>query len=191
MAEGHTEIHYGFFGLTALGAASAFNFNSLKLMDPTEFSDKEWMESFARFDNGGSGIMALDNLEKLLKNLYHGPAPDGLAAEFSKRFGDASTVSRDEFMFALQDIKEAFKTLREGQNLGAEYTSASEFQERMRANKLLKALPTETFHAPMTTSMGLGWEKVNYDQILENINPKKSCAETKYADAMVKAGVYY
>ena len=39
MAEGHTEIHYGFFGLTALGAASAFNFNSLKLMDPKNINE--------------------------------------------------------------------------------------------------------------------------------------------------------
>ena len=35
--------------------------------------------------------------------------------------------------------------------------------------------------------MSLGWEKVDYDQILSGINPKLSCAETKYADAMVKA----
>jgi|EP00945_MAST-04E_sp_MAST-4E-sp1_P007738 hypothetical protein len=192
MSGGHTELHYGFFGLTALGAASSFKFTSVELMDPTQFTDQEWMEAFARFDNGGSGIMKVDDLGKLLKNLYHGPPPEDLEASFRAKLStDATQVGREEFLAVVQAIKREVTTLREGQNLGAEYTSAAEFQERMRANKLLKALPTECFHEPMTTSMGLGWEKVDYEQILDGINPKLSCAETKYADAMVKAGVYY
>eukprot|EP00943_MAST-04B_sp_MAST-4B-sp1_P000414 g414.t1 len=186
------ELHYGFFGLTALGAASAFKFNSIELMDVTEFTDDEWMNEFDRAASEG-GFLNLDNIGKLLVSIYHGPAPDGLEETFMEKFSGNTDgrVSRDEFAFALREMKKATADLREGQNLGAEYTSASEFQERMRANKLLKAAPKECFHEPMTTSMGLGWEKVDYDQILSGINPKLSCAETKYADAMVKAGVYY
>ena len=186
------ELHYGFFGLTALGAASAFKFTSIQLMDVTEFTDDEWMAEFDRAASEG-GFLNLDKLGKLLVAVYHGPAPDGLEDTFMEKFG-ASTdgrVSRDEFLIVLRQMKKETEELRDGQNLGAEYTSASEFQERMRANKLLKATPKECFHEPMITSMGLGWEKVDYDQILSGINPKLSCAETKYADAMVKAGVYY
>ena len=32
---------------------------------------------------------------------------------------------------------------------------------------------------------------VDYKKVLSDIIPKKSCPETLYADAMVKAGVYY
>ena len=71
------------------------------------------------------------------------------------------------------------------------YNSYQEYQERVRSHKLLDVLPREKFHAPMTTNMGVGWADVDYKQVLDDIVPKKSCAETLYADAMVKAGVYY
>lgn len=192
MSGKHSELHYGFFGLTALGASSSFNFSSIQLMDVTEFSNEEWMQEFDRIASEG-GFLSLEKLVDLLKRVYHGPPPDGLQEAFQAKFSGATDgrVSRDEFLLVLTELKRETEKLREGQNLGAEYTSASEFQERMRANKLLKAQPKECFHEPLTTSMSLGWEKVDYDQILSGINPKLSCAETKYADAMVKAGVYY
>ena len=192
MSHNKHDLHYGFFGLTALGAASSFKFTSIELMDVTEFSDDEWMREFDGIASDG-GFLNLGNLAQLLTKVYHGPPPDGLQEAFQAKFSVAtdSRVSRDEFLLALTELKRETEKLREGQNLGAEYKSAAEFQERMRANKLLKASPKECFHEPLTTSMSLGWEKVDYDQILSGINPKLSCAETKYADAMVKAGVYY
>ena len=92
------ELHYGFFGLTALGAASAFKFTSIQLMDVTEFTDDEWMAEFDRAASEG-GFLNLDKLGKLLVAVYHGPAPDGLEDTFMEKFG-ASTdgrVSRDVF----------------------------------------------------------------------------------------------
>ena len=133
-------------------------------MDVTEFSDDEWMQEFDVIASDG-GFLSLGNLTKeLLTKVYHGPAPDGLQEAFQAKLSGATDgrVSRDEFLLVLTELKRETEKLREGQNLGAEYTSASEFQERMRANKLLKAAPKECFHEPLTTSMSLGWEKVDY-----------------------------
>ena len=98
-------------------------------------------------------------------------------------------------MVAMKDIKKE-ETLVKAQGVEHPascnmYNSYNEYQERVRSHKLLDVLPKEKFHAPMTTNMGVGWADVDYQQVLEAIVPKKSCAETLYADAMVKAGVYY
>lgn len=73
----------------------------------------------------------------------------------------------------------------------AMYNSASEYQERMRSHKLLDELPKSKYNQPLTTNMSVGWAKVDYNKVQKDILPKRSCAETLYADAMVKAGVYY
>jgi hypothetical protein len=54
MAE-HHELHYGFFGLTALGPTSTFKQGQMLAMGCSVFSDDEWRQAFARFDADGSG----------------------------------------------------------------------------------------------------------------------------------------
>lgn len=136
-------------------------------------------------------------LENLLTHIYHGPPPKFAQASFMERFDQNrdGLVSRDEFMAVLADIKASEAQIEaqgtEHEATAAMYNSASEYQGRVKSHKLLDVLPKEKFHAPMTTNMGVGWADVDYKKVLNDIIPKKSCAETLYADAMVKAGVYY
>lgn len=51
----HGELHYGFFGLTALGPSSTFKQGQKLSVGVTLFSDEEWMQSFAQFDSDKSG----------------------------------------------------------------------------------------------------------------------------------------
>ena len=105
----------------------------------------------------------------------------------------ASPVSEQEFVAIIAQLQEDEKSgnLAQQQAEGSMYNSASEYQERIRSHKLLDGLPKEKFNAPMTTNQSVGWSKVDYNQVLADIVPKLSCPETQYADAMVKAGVYY
>ena len=196
MAE-HHDLHYGFFGLTALGPTSTFKQGTMLAMGVSEFSDAEWEEGFTKFDKDKSNFLDPNELYNLLYHVYHGPPPKFASQGFISRFDTNrdGKISKDEFMNAMKAIKEEETKVK---NLGAEhpascsmYNSYQEYQERVRSHKLLDVLPREKFHAPMTTNMGVGWADVDYKQVLDDIVPKKSCAETLYADAMVKAGVYY
>ena len=104
-------------------------------------------------------------------------------------------VSRDEFMRVLAEIKASETAIaakgNEHEASAAMYNSASEYQGRVKAHKLLDVVPKEKYHEPLTTNMAVGWSDVDYKKVLSDIVPKKSCPETLYADAMVKAGVYY
>ena len=53
----HGELHYGFFGLTALGPTSSFKQGQMLSMGASTFTDEEWMQAFDRFDADGSGLI--------------------------------------------------------------------------------------------------------------------------------------
>jgi Ca2+-binding EF-hand superfamily protein len=163
----------------------------------SEFTDEEWEQGFQKFDADNSGELDPNELYNLLYHVYHGPPPKFASNGFVNRFDSNrdGKISKEEFMTAVTEIKAEEARVKE---MGTEheatasmYNSYSEYQSRVRSHKLLDVLPKEKFHAPMTTNMAVGWADVDYKQVLDDIVPKKSCAETLYADAMVKAGVYY
>lgn len=141
--------------------------------------------------------LQLGELENMLTHLYHGPPPKFVLHSFMQRFDSNNDgfVSKEEFMNALTELKANEKNIismgRDHEESAAMYNSASEYQGRVKSHKLLDVLPKEKFHSPMTTNMAVGWADVDYKKVLSDIIPKKSCPETLYADAMVKAGVYY
>jgi len=196
MTDGH-DLHYGFFGLTALGPTSTFAQGAMLAMGVSEFTDEEWETGFNKFDADNSGELDPNELYNLLYHVYHGPPPKFASEGFIGRFDTNrdGKISKQEFMAAMKDIKKQEKeTKAQGVNHPATpsmYNSYSEYQSRVRSHKLLDVLPKEKYHAPMTTNMAVGWADVDYVQVMDDILPKKSCAETLYADAMVKAGVYY
>ena len=57
-----------------------------------------------------------------------------------------------------------------------------------RANKGREKPLQKLYATPMTSAQEFGWEK---PLLKQKRFPKKSCAETMYADAMYKAGVYF
>lgn len=69
----HGELHYGFFGLTALGPTSTFKQGQMLSMGTSVFSDEEWLRAFNRYDADGSG--QLDVSFGLLGELFEGSPP--------------------------------------------------------------------------------------------------------------------
>ena len=176
------ELHYGFFGLTSLGTTSAFKFGLMSMMDMSEFSDEEWIEAFDKFDIDKSGVLDVSEINALLRHIYHGPPPDGQAELFMAKFDANSdgSITREEFAAGIAEMKQEQKAnIEEKGNPGAVYNSVTEFQERLRANKLLKESPAVCYHSPMTTSQTLGWVKPDMKKLKEGIKPKLSCAETE------------
>ncbi|KAG3088908.1 hypothetical protein PI124_g16854 [Phytophthora idaei] len=69
-----------------------------------------------------------------------------------------------------------------------EFVSNLDFRAKLVKHQRMEKDPREKALAPMTDSITLGW---NPPTITTKRVPNKSCEETRYASAMVKAGVYY
>ena len=85
MTDGH-DLHYGFFGLTALGPTSTFAQGAMLAMGVSEFTDEEWETGFNKFDADNSGELDPNELYNLLYHVYHGPPPKFASEGFIGRF---------------------------------------------------------------------------------------------------------
>ncbi|KAF4041878.1 hypothetical protein GN244_ATG05914 [Phytophthora infestans] len=69
-----------------------------------------------------------------------------------------------------------------------EFVSNLDFQAKLVKHQRMEKDPREKALAPVTDSITFGW---NEPTIATKRMPNKSCDETRFASAMVKAGVYY
>lgn len=69
-----------------------------------------------------------------------------------------------------------------------EYTSNIEYRATLAKHHRMEMNPRDKNLLPMTDSQTLGWSKPT---IVIERRPNKSCEETLFASAMVKAGVHY
>ncbi|KAG6580205.1 uncharacterized protein IUM83_15745 [Phytophthora cinnamomi] len=69
-----------------------------------------------------------------------------------------------------------------------EFVSNLDFRAKLVKHTRMDKDPRQKALAPMTDAMTLGW---NPPTMATKRKPTKSCEETRYACAMVKAGVYY
>ncbi|KAG1713493.1 hypothetical protein DVH05_001280 [Phytophthora capsici] len=69
-----------------------------------------------------------------------------------------------------------------------EFVSNLDFRAKLVKHQRMEKDPCQKGLSPMTDTMSLGW---NPPTIVTKRVPTKSCDETRYASAMVKAGVYY
>lgn len=69
-----------------------------------------------------------------------------------------------------------------------EFVSNNDFRGHLVKHQRMIRDPKEKTLVPMTDAQTLGWSSPT---IVTVRRPTKSCEETKYASAMVKAGVYY
>lgn len=67
-----------------------------------------------------------------------------------------------------------------------EFASIEAYQASLLKQQRMQKGPTEKYDTPLTTSQQLGWEKPT--EITKRL-PKKSCEETKYASAILQAGM--
>ncbi|GMF55382.1 unnamed protein product [Phytophthora fragariaefolia] len=69
-----------------------------------------------------------------------------------------------------------------------EFVSNLDFRAKLVKHMRMEKDPRQKALVPMTDAMTLGW---NPPTMVTKRRPTKSCEETRYACAMVKAGVYY
>jgi hypothetical protein len=69
-----------------------------------------------------------------------------------------------------------------------EFVSNLDFRAKLVKHQRMERDPRQKALGPVTDSMSLGWSPPT---MVTKRKPTKSCEETRYASAMVKAGVYY
>ncbi len=94
-----------------------------------------------------------------------------------------------EVTAALQAEEEAEEAANESMATTGIF-SAKELQEKRAHNMRGAAGPRDTFTVPLTTGHASGWELEPSDAEAagKEIRPKRKCAETKFAERLLKAG---
>lgn len=210
-----------FFGLTGLGSQNPFELareTSLHAFERADFQDafmRTWRPGFRLFsesdeeaaaarDQLSVASIAVGRVGDVLRTLYK--CPDGVdnvpksALEFAERECAAlgsTTIGLAAFLDAMD---RACKVSEEREAIDAqrgylkdaigsrEFVSNLEMRAQLAKHTRMARDPQQKILAPMTDSQALGWRAPT---IITERRPTKSCEETRYASAMVKAGVYY
>ena len=170
-----------FFGLTALGSNSSLRSAQLATIGATLFTDAEFS---LVFNSRTAGELAVSQLTEVLDEVYgFEPLPEEVAlfrAALEREGG--SSVDLAGFLAAVQQVRDVASALEKNAKT---YASFQELNDDRRKHRRGKCGPMEIFKAPQTANQQFGWH-------LENVTlvryPKKACAETKFADVLVKSG---
>merc|ERR1719316_2288172 len=98
---------------------------------------------------------------------------------------DEGELTWEEVAAGCDAIREQLKGVAKN---ATEFTSLIDFSEERFKHTRLRKDPMDKYKAPMTDSMRIGWHE---EEVFNERFPKTSCAETRYADAMVMAGQDY
>mmetsp|Transcript_31121 Transcript_31121/g.69886 ORF Transcript_31121/g.69886 Transcript_31121/m.69886 type:complete len:202 (+) Transcript_31121:136-741(+) len=189
-----------FFGLSALGATDPFHTKLKNTVMIDIFTDDDVRQSFARTQfEDGAGV----KLEDFLEDLYHGEYPEHELERITEFLVDegvdaaAEPVPLGKLLLAMEHLRthskdhvhESVYTVGHG----SEFTSNQLMREYRFKHIRLKDEPHHKYQEPLTTSQQVGWPAhPTLDAALKKPhNPKKSCPETKYQDALVKTGITY
>lgn len=88
---------------------------------------------------------------------------------------------------ALEQAQSAHSYAKSGVST-REFASNQELRAKLAKHHRMDRDPRDKNLLPLTTSHGLGWQQPTTAIVRK---PTRSCEETRYASAMVKAGVYY
>jgi Ca2+-binding EF-hand superfamily protein len=181
-----------FFGLTQLGVQEPFKVNLLESLDINIFDDEEFEDAFDDIDTDNSGFIDINEFRNMLTKIFRGPPPEKEVARFMKTFdtNQDGKVSKTEFRNGLVAMKE--QAAEEASKASTkEFTSGEEYRAKLKKHTRMSAEPVGKYAAPQTTAMANGWAAEDPEAKVGERMPKQSCAETIYADAMVKSGVYF
>mmetsp|Transcript_83766 Transcript_83766/g.147836 ORF Transcript_83766/g.147836 Transcript_83766/m.147836 type:complete len:176 (-) Transcript_83766:61-588(-) len=169
--------------ITALGPENHFTANLLSALGIMHFSDDEIKETFDGL-TGGEPIEK-SRIFELLKTAYgFEPMPEemGLFVTTLKLHEDG-VVTWKELVEGMADIRTMLAGV--GKN-AVEYSSGSDLRCDRFKHTRMKKDPMDKYKAPMSESQKVGWHE---EEVYNERFPKTSCNETRYADAMVRAGV--
>lgn len=182
-----------FFGLTRLGHERPFFSNTDGAYALNIFGNHEFGIAFNAVA-GDDTTAATTSLRAVLERLYHGPfIPHTILQALTREVGAGDSFTREQFILSCQKLKQEAEERESGaeSSQAREYGSYAQLKADSRKNARLKFGPSEKYVHPMTCNQDLGWRAEEGKDVNTVRRPKKSCAETKYADAMVKAGVYF
>ena len=175
-----------FFGLTQLGVQEPLRSNLRDNVDLNWFDDEEFSAAFKSV--AGTGTVDQAGLDRVLEEVFRGPAPAKEGAQFSAILeSEGGSLSYDALMAALPALKAESAA---GVAVGREFTSSEELRTNLKKHTRMARDPKQKFAVPLTAAQEVGWSDDIKD--LNAIRrPKMSCPETQYADIMVKSGVYF
>eukprot|EP00930_Biecheleria_cincta_P006828 TRINITY_DN107906_c0_g1_i1.p1 TRINITY_DN107906_c0_g1~~TRINITY_DN107906_c0_g1_i1.p1 ORF type:complete len:178 (-),score=41.57 TRINITY_DN107906_c0_g1_i1:103-636(-) len=168
--------------VTALGPKNPWTANLLSALGIMHFTNEEMKETFDSMV-GQEGKIAKIRMFELLKAAYgFEPMPEEMGL-----FVQTFSLEEDEGDLTWADLEAGFDDIRDilsgvAKN-AVQYTSTVDMRDDLVKHRRMLKDPMDKFKAPMTTSMGIGWHE---EEVFNERFPKQSCAETKYADEMVK-----
>jgi Ca2+-binding EF-hand superfamily protein len=181
-----------FFGLTQLGVQDTFKVNLVDGLDINIFDDEEFADAFDELDIDNNGFIDIDEMRSLLTKIFRGAPPEKEVKRFMAFFdtNQDGRVTKEEFRTGLVSMKQ--QASEEASNTSTkEFTSGEEYRAKLKKHTRMSAEPVGKYAAPQTTAMANGWAPEDAEAKVGERMPKQSCAETIYADAMVKSGVYF
>ncbi|KAG7393057.1 hypothetical protein PHYBOEH_006199 [Phytophthora boehmeriae] len=208
-----------FFGLTMLGSQSPFDnvkATPIHAFQPRDFQDafmQTYQPGFSLYSESDEDVAAAnatldiatitrDQLPTLLRVLYKCPkgvdnVPDGVRALVEHAFDTSEPIGLATFLAQMDEVcrfsqDEEFASARKAYLKDGlpsrEFISNIDFRAKLVKHQRMQKNPQEKVLAPMTDSLTIGW---NSPTMETKRKPNKSCEETRFASAMVKAGVYY
>eukprot|EP00397_Hematodinium_sp_SG-2012_P049763 GEMP01057536.1.p1 GENE.GEMP01057536.1~~GEMP01057536.1.p1 ORF type:complete len:183 (+),score=42.01 GEMP01057536.1:33-581(+) len=180
----------GFFGVTCLGPQNPFAVSLLSALGVTNFSDEDFEEVFVRLQQP-DGTIAKTQIYQVLSETYgFDPMPEETNLFLNTLRLDEDiekSISWVEFRQGLAEIRD---TVNEVSKKATHYTSHRDIMDDRTKHRRKPNGPMEIFKHPIAIGQEVGWHE---EEVMNERFPKKSCAETKYADALLKSGVdpYY
>jgi len=187
-----------FFGLTSLGPQNSFQACSKSFRNLQIFDENDFTAAWKRV-NGSDTFCHVSKLGDVMRMLFRGPVPvndnDHVVRAFeeeAKYFETANMLSFVTYLrVVLRLAKEAEveeEQLNEKPLPVCEYTSSLAIQQDMLRNKRCNMGPVQKQIAPLTAAQECGWHK---QELVRPKAGKPSSDITKFAAALIKAGVYY
>lgn len=152
-----------------------------------------------------TATLSYDQLPTMLQYLYKCPkgvdnVPESARALVSEGFQSFQNnrIALEDFLSHMEVLKaraqanekemlNQYAYLKDGLR-SREFVSNNDFRAKLVKHTRMQRDPKEKHLMAMTDTQTLGWSPPT---IVAVRKPTKSCEETKYASAMVKAGVYY
>merc|ERR1711865_594195 len=164
-------------------------------LDINIFSNEEFREAFSTADKDKSGFIEKIELPKLLEILMKGPCPEKKIVDDFFGFFDGNNdgrISYNEFTDGVEELKKKAKEDNENNKEAGSYTSWEKLQGDRNKHKKNAENTCTTHSIAMSTSEEIGREPQNNAVTVGcGTKTKQSCEETRYADELVKSGVYF
>ncbi|KAL4128593.1 hypothetical protein PRIC2_007577 [Phytophthora ramorum] len=168
-------------------------------------SDEEALAANAELDSAAITLTQLPDMLRFLyqcpKGVDNVPASVRTLVEQSFRLQNGSDASQSiklgPFLAQMEEICRHSQSMQSAASHNAylkdgvpmrEFVSNLDFRAKLVKHQRMEKDPREKALAPVTDSLTLGW---NPPTMVTKRKPTKSCEETRFASAMVKAGVYY